>query len=101
VLLRAMVELAPPDAIQPADRLDPVPDPAAHERLRRAVPDDRADQAARARRRVPARGRAGAPAAGASPMNDVGSGVIQGGWEFVTAAFVVTAVMLTGYTLSV
>ena len=34
-------------------------------------------------------------------MNGVGSGVIQGGWEFVTAAFVVTAVMLTGYTLSV
>jgi hypothetical protein len=34
-------------------------------------------------------------------MNDVGSGVVQGGWEFVTAAFLVTAVMLTGYTASV
>jgi hypothetical protein len=29
------------------------------------------------------------------------SGVIQGGWEFVIAAYVVTAVVLGGYTASV
>jgi hypothetical protein len=30
-----------------------------------------------------------------------GSGVLQGGWEFVTAAYVVTAVVFVSYTLSV
>jgi hypothetical protein len=29
------------------------------------------------------------------------SGVLQGGWEFVIAAYVVTALVLGGYTLSV
>jgi hypothetical protein len=28
-------------------------------------------------------------------------GVVQGGWEFVFAAYMVTAVVLTGYTTSV
>ena len=29
------------------------------------------------------------------------SGVVQGGWEFVIAAYVVTGVILTGYASSV
>ena len=29
------------------------------------------------------------------------SGVLQGGWEFVIAAYVVTALVLGGYTFSV
>ena len=31
---------------------------------------------------------------------DVGSGIVDGGWTFVTAAYVLTWVMLIGYTLS-
>jgi heme exporter protein D len=34
-------------------------------------------------------------------MSEVGSGVLQGGWEFVTAAYAVTAVVLVSYALSV
>lgn len=30
-----------------------------------------------------------------------GTGVLEGGWEFVTAAFAATAVILVSYTLSV
>jgi len=29
------------------------------------------------------------------------SGIVEGGWEFVIAAYVVTGVMLTGYAASV
>ncbi len=31
----------------------------------------------------------------------VGSGLLQGGWEFVVAAYVVTALVFGGYFLSV
>lgn len=34
-------------------------------------------------------------------MSDAPSGVIQGGWEFVIAAYVVSAVILLGYAFSV
>lgn len=34
-------------------------------------------------------------------MNAVGSGVIEGGWGFVTAAYAITAVILGSYVLSV
>lgn len=34
-------------------------------------------------------------------MSGVGAGVIEGGWEFVTAAYVVSAVILVSYALSV
>jgi len=30
-----------------------------------------------------------------------GAGVVQGGWGFVTAAYILTAVILVSYTLSV
>ena len=30
-----------------------------------------------------------------------GSGVLQGGWEYVAAAYTVSAVILTGYAVSV
>lgn len=34
-------------------------------------------------------------------MSEIGSGVISGGWEFVTAAYLATAVILGSYALSV
>lgn len=34
-------------------------------------------------------------------MSEVGSGVVTGGWEFVTAAYVLSAVILVSYALSV
>jgi hypothetical protein len=34
-------------------------------------------------------------------MNGAPAGVIQGGWEFVTAAYVASAVILLGYAFSV
>jgi hypothetical protein len=34
-------------------------------------------------------------------MNEVGSGVIQGGWEFVLAAYTVSALVLGGFFVSV
>jgi len=34
-------------------------------------------------------------------MNGAPVGVIQGGWEFVTAAYVASAVILLGYAFSV
>jgi hypothetical protein len=33
-------------------------------------------------------------------MNEVGSGVIQGGWAYVIAAYLVVYVTLAGYALS-
>ena len=50
LLLGALVELAAPGAVDAADGVARVPLAAAHQRLRRAVPDDRRDRAARARR---------------------------------------------------
>jgi len=32
---------------------------------------------------------------------NVGSGMISGGWEFVTAAYVVTAIVIGSYVISV
>jgi len=32
---------------------------------------------------------------------NVGSGMIAGGWEFVTAAYVVTAIVIGSYVISV
>ena len=34
-------------------------------------------------------------------MNEIGSGVVQGGWGYVTAAYLVSLVILTGYAVSV
>jgi hypothetical protein len=34
-------------------------------------------------------------------MNEIGSGVIQGGWEYVTAAYAISVVILTAYVASV
>jgi hypothetical protein len=34
-------------------------------------------------------------------MNEAASGVISGGWEFVTAAYTITAIVLGGYIVSV
>ena len=34
-------------------------------------------------------------------MNLPVTGVVQGGWEFVTAAYVITAVILSSYVVSV
>ena len=34
-------------------------------------------------------------------MNEGFSGVIQGGWEFVVAAYVISAAVLGGYAISV
>ncbi|HKZ32434.1 MAG TPA: hypothetical protein VJ648_08770 [Vicinamibacteria bacterium] len=34
-------------------------------------------------------------------MNGASAGVIQGGWEFVVAAYVASAVILLGYAFSV
>ena len=33
-------------------------------------------------------------------MEEMGSGVLQGGWEYVTAAYVITWVFFIGYTVS-
>jgi heme exporter protein CcmD len=35
------------------------------------------------------------------PVSGVGVGVIQGGWEFVWAAYGVSAAVLLGYALSI
>ena len=92
----------------PGDGLARLPLAAAHQRLRHAVPDVGAHRAARARGRPAARGGAGAAAArgGAAARGQRGrsrpmTGVIQGGWEFVWAAYAVTAAILTGYAVSV
>ncbi len=34
-------------------------------------------------------------------MSEMGSGVLSGGWEYVTAAYVISGVILAGYAVSV
>src|SRR6185436_7838468 len=109
--LREMVELVAPGAVDAGDGLARVPLAAAHQRLRDALPHvgphlaagaagapapRRRDGPAPARAR-PAHGRGGARSA----LMPAEAGVIRGGWEFVWAAYGVSAVILTGYAVSV
>src|SRR5207248_7378379 len=99
-LLRGpLVELAAPVAVEPEHRVAPVLASAADERVRDPVSDDGIDHVARARRLDAFETRAGA-AAGVGRKHMTG-GMIPGGWNFVVAAYSVTALVLLIYGASV
>mgnify|MGYP003377160603 CR=1 FL=1 len=96
ILAGPLVELAPPAQVDPADRVVGLPRAAADQRLRHPVPDDRGDHAALPDGRPAAADGAGAAAARAGPPGGdrrrggramSPTGVIEGGWEFVVAAY--------------
>src|SRR5581483_7843791 len=101
-----VVELAAPGAVDSADRLERVPLAPADQRFRHPLPLDGPRRPAHARRRGPAAQRA-RPSSAAARCDGVRvrrcplSGVIEGGWEFVVAAYAVTAATLATYATSV
>src|SRR5207248_1683058 len=98
LLLGALVELAAPVAVQSGYGLAAVLAAAPDERLRNPLSDDGIDHVARPGRFDAAQVRAGAAAR--IRRNDM-SGMIPGGWNFVVAAYSVTAIVLTIYGASV
>src|SRR3954470_18263447 len=102
-----MVELAAPGAVHARDRFQRFPLAAAHQRLRGPLSLDRTGRSpVEVGGPAPAR-RAGTPAGtdcGAQQQchrSDSMSGVVQGGWEFVIAAYSITAAILGSYAASV
>ena len=104
LLLGALVELAAPVAVQSEHRLASVLAAAAHERVRHPLSDDGVHHAARAGRLDAARTGARASAAVGRKRvrrNDMSGGMITGGWNFVVAAYSLTAIVLAIYGASV
>src|SRR5207302_3861709 len=109
LLLGQVVELAAPGTVHPADRFQRLPLAAAHQRLRDPLPLDRPGRTAHASGGAAPAWRDGASAAGEAAGGGPRaghrryrlSGMIQGGWEFVVAAYAVTAAVLGAYAISV
>src|SRR3954453_7032622 len=91
-----MVELAAPAAaVEPFDDLARFPDPADAEFRRDAAAGLRADDDPHAHGGAAARRRNRAASGGGDGMN----GILNGGWNFVVAAYLVSGAILTIYSI--